>query len=133
MLKKQEQNKSIGWSKYFHHSVLSSIFETLSYHFDRNAGQVPVCDGRVVALHDINALSGQSLDDRQVGLKRRGLLGLQDKSAHTAVKLAGQKQTDDGGFDVLLVVLVCVERVPQILWNMVCNGKNLGLGDIGGS
>lgn len=45
-------------------------------------------------------------------LKRSCLLSFQDEGADTAVELAGQQQADDRRLDVLLVILVGVERVP---------------------
>lgn len=83
-----------------------------THHFDGHAGQVLICDGCIVTFHDIYALPGQSLDDREVRLKRRRLLRLEDEGADTAVELAGQQQADDRRLDVLLLVLVCVKWVP---------------------
>lgn len=57
-----------------------------------------------------------------MGLKRGRLLRLEDEGADAAVELAGEQQPDDGGLDVFLLVLVCVEGVPQVLWNVVCDG-----------
>ena len=62
-----------------------------THHFDGHTGQVSICDGRIVTLHDINPLSGQGLDDGQVGLKRHCLLRLEDEGADTAVELTGQQ------------------------------------------
>lgn len=83
-----------------------------THHLDGHTGQVPISDGCVVTLHHVDPLPGQSLDDGQVGLQGRRLLRLQDEGADAAVELAGQQQADDGRLDVLLLVLVCVERVP---------------------
>lgn len=83
-----------------------------THHLDGHRGQVSIGDRRVVALHHVDALPGQRLDDRHVGLERGRLLRLEDEGADPAVELAGQQQADDGRLDVLLVVLVCVEGVP---------------------
>lgn len=91
---------------------VASLSGLSTHHFDGHRGQVPVCDRCVVTLHNINALSGQSLNDRHVGLKRCRLLRLKDEGADAAVQLTGQQQVDDWRLDVLLLVLVCVEGVP---------------------
>ena len=83
-----------------------------THHFDGHTGQVLIGDRCIVTFHNVYALSGQSLDDGQVGLKGCCLLSLEYEGAYATVELAGQQQADDRGFDVLLVVLVCVERVP---------------------
>lgn len=48
------------------------------------------------------------------------LVPLEDEAADAAVELAGEQQFDHGGFDVLLLVLVDVERVLQLLRDVVC-------------
>lgn len=83
-----------------------------THHFDGHTGQVAFCDGCIITFDNIYALPGQSLDDGLVRLKRRRLLCLEDEGADTAVELAGKQQTDNRRLDVLLVILVCVERVP---------------------
>lgn len=47
-----------------------------------------------------------------MALEGGGLLGVQDEPTHPAVELSRQQQTDDGGLDVLLLILVGVEGVP---------------------
>lgn len=47
-----------------------------------------------------------------MAVEGRGLLGVQDEAAHPAVELPGEQQADNGGLDVLLVILVSVEGVP---------------------
>lgn len=84
----------------------------ITHHFYGHTGQVLLCDRCVVTFHDVYSLPGQSLDDRQVGLKRSCLLRLENEGADTAVEFTGQQQADDRRLDVFLVILVCVERVP---------------------
>lgn len=90
-----------------------------AHHFDWLAGQVSVRDRRVISFHDIDAFARQSLDDREMGLKRGRLVSFKNEGAYATVQLAGQQQTDHGGLDVLLLVLVSVERVSQVLWDVV--------------
>lgn len=53
-----------------------------------------------------------------------GLLAMQDEAAHPAVELPGEQQADDRGLDVLLIILVSVERIPQVcrdvIWKKIC-------------
>lgn len=83
-----------------------------THHLDGSRAEIQVGDGRVVHLQDIDALPGQGLEDRLVAVEGRGLLGVQDEAAHPAVELPGEQQADNGGLDVLLVILVSVEGVP---------------------
>lgn len=45
-------------------------------------------------------------------LQGGSLLSLQDEPTHTAVELSRQQQANDGGLDVLLLILVSVEGLP---------------------
>lgn len=82
------------------------------YHFDGRCAEIQIRDGRVVALQDIDAFPGQSLDDGLVALKRGGLLSVKDEPTHTAVELCRLQHADDGRLDVFLLILVCIKRVP---------------------
>lgn len=103
--------------------VTMATLNAAPHHFDGHTGKVLISDGSVVALHHVYSFSGKAVDDRHVGLKRDRLLRLQDERADAAVKLRGQQQVNDGGLDVLLLILVCIERVPQVLGNILCKGK----------
>lgn len=83
-----------------------------THHLDGSRAEIQVGDGRVVHLQDIDALPVQGLEDRLVAVEGRGLLGVQDESAHSAVELPGEQKADNGRLDVLLVILVSVEGVP---------------------
>lgn len=54
------------------------------------------------------------------------LVPLEDEAAHAAVELTGEQQLDHRGFDVLLLILVDVERVLQLLRDVVCKSKGTG-------
>lgn len=54
-----------------------------------------------------------------MALQSRHLIRLEDEAADAAVQLAGQQQLDHGRLDVLLLVLVDVERVLQLLGDVV--------------
>lgn len=82
-----------------------------THHLDGHAGQVLVGDGRPVALHHVDAFPGEGLDDGQVGLQGGRLLRLEDERVDATVELPGQHEADDWRLDVLLLVLVGVERV----------------------
>lgn len=56
-----------------------------------------------------------------MSLQSGHLVPLEDEAADAAVELAGEQQFDHGRFDVLLLVLVDVERVLQLLRDVVCN------------
>lgn len=62
-----------------------------------------------------------------MALEGDGLLGVQDEPTHPAVELSRQQQTDDGGLDVLLLILVGVEGVPQVCRDVIWkkNDKNM--------
>lgn len=49
------------------------------------------------------------------------LVALEDQAADAAVQLTGQQQLDDGRLDVLLLILVYVERVLQLLGDVIWN------------
>lgn len=60
-----------------------------------------------------------------MSLQSGHLIPLEDEAADAAVELAGEQQFDHGGFDVLLLVLIDVERVLQLLRDVVCkSGEN---------
>lgn len=54
-----------------------------------------------------------------MALEGGGLLSVQDEPTHPAVELSRQQQTDDGGLDVLLLILVGVEGVPQVCRDVI--------------
>jgi len=54
-----------------------------------------------------------------VALQRCHLVALEDQAADTAVQLTGQQQLDDGRLDELLLILVYVERVLQLLRDVI--------------
>lgn len=83
-----------------------------THHLYGGRAEVQVRHRCVICLQDIDAFPGQGLDDRLVALERGGLLSGQDEPAHPAVELSRQQQADDGGLDVLLLILVSIERVP---------------------
>lgn len=90
-----------------------------THHLEGSRAEVQIGDGRVVCLQDVEAFPGQGLDDRLVALEGGGLLSVQDEPTHPAVELSRQQQADDGGLDVLLVVLVCVEGVVQVRGDVI--------------
>lgn len=92
---------------------------TDTHHLYGCVAQVCVCHRGVVTLHHIDALPGQSLDDRLVSLQGGCLVPLQDKAADTAVQLTGQEQLDHRWLNVLLLVLVDVEGVSEVLGDVV--------------
>lgn len=58
-----------------------------------------------------------------MALQGSHLVPSQDEAADAAVQLAGQQELDHRGLDVLLLVLVGVEGVPEALGNVICSGK----------
>ena len=92
-----------------------------TYHLDGRRAEVTV--GHVlVGLHHVDAPPQQGLEDGLVAVEGhgggglRGLEALQDQTAHAAVQLPRQQQLQHQGLDVLLLILVHVEQLPQILW-----------------
>lgn len=75
----------------------------------------------VVTLHHVDPFPGQSLDDGLVPLQGGHLVPLEDEAAHAAVELAGQQELDDRRLDVLLLILVDVEGVPEVLGDVICS------------
>lgn len=59
-----------------------------------------------------------------MAVQRRRLLAVQDEAAHPAVELRGEQQANDGGLDVLLLILVSVEGIPQVCRDVIW--KNIG-------
>lgn len=51
------------------------------------------------------------MEDRLVALKGSSLLSTKDEATHMTVELARQQQVNDGGFDVFLLILVCIKGV----------------------
>lgn len=95
-----------------------------THHLDRSRAQVQVRDGRVVHLQDIDGLPGQRLEDRLVAVEGRGLLSVQDEPAHPAVELPGEQQADNGGLDVLLLILVSVEGVSEVSRDVIWKNRS---------
>lgn len=83
-------------------------------HFNGRRAEVYVRHWCAVGLQDIDPFSGQGLDDRLVALEVGGLFSGKDESTHTVVELSRQQQVDDGGLDVLLLILVGIEWVSKI-------------------
>lgn len=54
------------------------------------------------------------MDDRLVALEGGSLLSMKDEPIHMTVELSRQQQVNDGGFDVFLLILVCIEGVSKI-------------------
>lgn len=81
--------------------------------------EVGVRHGGVIALHHIDPLPGQGLDNRLVPLQGGRLVPLQDEAADAAVQLARQQELDDRRLDVLLLVLVDVKGVPEVLGDVI--------------
>lgn len=94
-----------------------------THHLYGRVAEVGLRHGAVITLHHVNPLPGQSLDDRLVALQGSHLVPSQDEAADAAVQLAGQQELDHRGLDVLLLVLVGVEGVPEALGNVICSGK----------
>lgn len=90
-----------------------------THHLDGSRAEVQVADGCVVHLQDIDGLSGQGLEDGLVAVEGRRLLAVQDEAAHPAVELPGEQQADDGGLDVLLLILVSVEGILQVCRDVI--------------
>lgn len=109
--------------KYMHTSIHPSTRAApnslFAHHFDRLTSEVCLCDRRVITLHNVDALAGQGLDDRLMGLEGGHLVSFENEAAHPTVEFTGQQQPNYRGFDVLLFVLVCVERVPQVFWDVI--------------
>lgn len=95
-----------------------------THHLDGSRAEVQVGDGRVVHLHDVDGLPGQGLEDRLLAVQGGRLLAVQDEAAHPEVQLPGEQQADNGGLDVLLLILVSVEGIPQVCRDVIW--KNIG-------
>lgn len=93
-------------------------------HFNGRRAKIQIRHRCGVVLQDIDASSGQGLDDRLVALKGGSLLSMKDESTHMTVELARQQQVNDGGFDVFLLILVCIKGVSKIdrdvIWKKIC-------------
>lgn len=90
-----------------------------AHHFNGHAAEVRLSDRRVVTLHHVDALARERLNDGQVRLQRSHLVTLEDEAADAAVEFTREQQADHRRLDVLLLVLVRVEGVPQVLWDVV--------------
>lgn len=100
--------------------VIIATLNPATHHFDGHTGQVLISNGGVIAFHHVYSFSRKTVNDGHVGLQRGRLLRLQYERADATVQLRGQQQVNGGGLDVLLVILVCIERVPQVCWNIFC-------------
>lgn len=79
------------YSKHIESYKITKNILNATYHFDWLAGQIWVCDRRVIALHDIDAFARQGLDDWLVGLQRGHLVSFENEGAHATVQLTGQQ------------------------------------------
>ena len=94
-----------------------------THHLDGRVAEVGLRHRGVIALHHVNPFPGQGLDDRLVSLQGGHLVPFEDEAAHAAVQLAGQQELDDRRLDVLLLVLVDVEGVPEVLGDVICSDR----------
>ncbi len=76
-------------------------------------------DGRVVCFSDTYPAACERLEDGVMGAERRRVVTLQQQPAHPAVQLRGQQQRQHRRLDVLHAVLIRVERVPQVHWDVL--------------
>lgn len=102
-----------------------SLQKAFTNHFDGGRAEIQIRHRSVVSLQHIHAFPGQGLDDRLVTLERGGLLGMKDEPTHMAVELPRQQQADDSGLNVFLLILISVEGVSQVGWDVICKKKNL--------
>ena len=94
-----------------------------THHLDGRMAEVGLRHRGVVTLHHVNPFPGQSLDDGLVSLQGGHLVPFEDEAAHAAVQFAGQQELDDRRLDVLLLVLVDVEGVPEVLGDVICSDR----------
>lgn len=92
----------------FHHWICA-------HHEYGCAGQVSFCDQSVL-VGDVQAFLGQGLDDSVVSQQRFDGIAAEDQAPRPAVELCRLEQAGHRRLEVLLVVLVPVERLDQLLW-----------------
>lgn len=101
--------------------------ETSTHHPDGDTaevlqGHLGLLDlgGQTLLLQELQQSLGVSR--RPLRRRRRDPVRLQEQRVSSAVGLRGNQQLADGRFEVLLVVLVPVERLPQLRRDIFCSG-----------
>lgn len=103
----------------FPHEMCKIPFKNPSYHLQRPLSKVPLSDQSLL-VSDVESSLSQSLDDGIVAQRGLGGVALQDEVAGSAVEVCGEQEAGHGRLQVLLLILVCVERVLQVCWDAVC-------------
>lgn len=98
-----------------------------AHHLDGPLPQVALGD-QPLLVADVEALLGECADDGVVAQQWLGGVALQDEAPGPAVRLRRQQQAHHWRFDVLLLVLVPVEGLPQVGGDAVCKGAEAGGG-----
>lgn len=99
--------------------------KTSPHHPDGDTAQVLPGDISILDLRSQTRLLQQlqqsfGVSRRALRRRRRDPVHLHQQRMSSAVDLRGHQQLADGRVEVLLVVLVLVERLPHLRWDMFC-------------
>lgn len=97
-------------------------FGPKSYHLDGGASEVVLGDVHILDLRGHTFLREEVQQGAVVGGRGRGggPVCLRKQGLSSAVDLRGDEQLGDGRFEVLLVILVLIERLPQLHRHIFC-------------
>lgn len=89
------------------------------YHPDGGGDKIVVCNRCAIRLQDVDGLTGEHLQDRVVCVPCGGLLAQREEGTHTGVELSREQQLQHGRLNVLHAILIHIEWVSQIVWDMI--------------
>lgn len=89
-----------------------------THHLDGLLVQVSLCH-QLLLVSDIEAFLSQGLDDGVMAQQGLRSVAPEDEAPGAAVQLGREQQADHGRLDVLLVILVRVERLSELLWHIL--------------
>lgn len=90
----------------------------IPHHLDRCFAEVSLSNESFL-VSDIQAFLSQGLDDPIVTQERSSSITAQNQTASPTVKLSRQQQRHHRRLQVLLLILVFIERLLQLHWNTI--------------